>query len=140
MSACLDTGPLFNPSDAPFFDYSSIVFPTETQGILLPPTITGAFSVATTLSLPLATLSRSSTTRNSTSHSTSRSANSTSRSTSLSTSTTASRTSLITSSAQRSSATSTSATAAQSTAAAASNYQGVVGVVVGGLFAGLAMA
>jgi hypothetical protein len=126
---------MFNPSEAPYFGYSSIIYPTETQEPLLPPTITDAFSVATTGSLPLATLSRSSAARNSTSHSASHSVTTSSRSTS----TTASHTSLVTSSSQRSSATSASPTAVES-AGAASHHQGVLGAVVGGLFAGLALA
>jgi hypothetical protein len=147
-----DTGPMFNPSEAPFFGPSGLVYPTETQEPLLPPTITDYFSVVTTMSLPLATLSRSSTAaRNSTFHSASRSVTSSARSssttasrTSLVTSSrtslvTSSRTSLVTSSSQHSSATSASATPIES-AGAAARYHGVVGAVVGGLFAGLAMA
>jgi hypothetical protein len=139
-----DTGPMFNPSEAPYFGPSGLVYPTETQEPLLPPTITDSFSVVTTMSLPLATLSRSSTAaRNSTFHSTSRSATSSARSSSTTASrtslVTSSRTSLITSSSQHSSATSASATPIES-AGAAARYHGVVGAVVGGLFAGLAMA
>jgi hypothetical protein len=137
-----DTGPMFNPSEAPFFGPSGLVYPTETQEPLLPPTITDYFSVVTTMSLPLATLSRSSTAaRNSTFHSASHSVTSSVRSSS----TTASRTSLVTSTSQHPSTTSaTSATSASATpvesAGAAARYHGVVGAVVGGLFAGLAIA
>jgi hypothetical protein len=139
-----DTGPMFNPSEAPFFGPSGLVYPTETQEPLLPPTITDYFSVVTTMSLPLATLSRSSTAvRNSTFHSASRSVTSSARSSSTTASrtslVTSSRTSLVTSSSQHSSATSASATPIES-AGAAARYHGVVGAVVGGLFAGLAMA
>ena len=129
----LDTGPLFNPSQAAHFDYSSLVFPSLSSLPAIQPS--DAFSMATTISgivLPT-TLSRSQA--------------ATSRSSSLwespaapsSASSSASRTaSSIVSSAATSAA--ASVPAQQSTAAAVANRAGVVGVVAGGLLAGLAMA
>ncbi|KAF1933214.1 uncharacterized protein M421DRAFT_415572 [Didymella exigua CBS 183.55] len=128
------TGPMFNPSEAPYFDYSSLVIPTQTTLPAIQPT--AEFSMATTISgiiLPTTPLSRSSTlVSQASSHSSSHSVSSTA-SVSSSVSSSASRNSAATSA-------STSAPAQQSTAAAVANRAGVVGVVAGGLLAGLVLA
>ncbi|KAF2627351.1 hypothetical protein BU25DRAFT_421783 [Macroventuria anomochaeta] len=128
------TGPAFNPSEAPYFDYNSLVIPTQTTLPAIQPT--DAFSMATTISgilLPTTPLSRSSAaTSRSSSHSSSHSASS-------SASSSASRLASSTVSSAPTSA-STSAAAQQSTAAAVANRAGVVGAVAGGLLAGLALA
>ncbi|KAJ8108944.1 hypothetical protein OPT61_g7815 [Boeremia exigua] len=121
------TGPMFNPSEAPYFAQTGLVIPTESNLPAIQPT--DAFSAATTISgiiLP-STLSQSSsaTPSHSSSHSVSSQASSS-----------ASRTA----SSAVSSVASSSAPAQQSTAAAAANRIGVAGAVAGGLLAGLALA
>lgn len=128
-----DTGPMFNPSEAPHFAYSSLVIPTQTNLPAIQPT--DAFSMATTISgiiLPT-TLSRSSTT---TSHSLSHSS---SHAASSSASSSASRTPSSTSGSAATSV-SASAPAQQSSGAAVANRAGLVSAMAGGLLAGLVLA
>ncbi|KZM24732.1 hypothetical protein ST47_g4107 [Ascochyta rabiei] len=130
------TGPLFNPSEAPYFAYSSLVIPIQTTLPAIQPT--DAFSAATTISgiiLP-STLSRSSAGLSSASRASS-SSSSSSHPTPTSSSASRSASSAVSSAAVSASA---SAPAQQSSAAAVANRAGVVGVVVGGLLAGLALA
>lgn len=131
-----DTGPVFNPSEAAYFDYNSLVIPTQTTLPAIQPT--DAFSMATTISgiiLPSTMLSRSSASASSASSAASQSASSASASASVSASRSASRTASVAASSAAS-----SAPAQQSTAAAVANRAGVVGAVAGGLLAGLALA
>ncbi|KAF1847227.1 uncharacterized protein K460DRAFT_363336 [Cucurbitaria berberidis CBS 394.84] len=123
-------GPLFDPSKAPFFGPSSLVFPTLTDAV---PTFTQTPTsirsrISSGASGSLSTQTRNSTsTYNSSSHSSSAFTSS---------STSASRTSSSSQSATRSSSSTASASA---TGAAVVNYPGVVGAIAGGLFAGLAL-
>ncbi|OAL46384.1 hypothetical protein IQ07DRAFT_647370 [Pyrenochaeta sp. DS3sAY3a] len=120
------TGPLFNPSDAPFFGPSSLVIPTLSDQV---PTFTQTPTFIRSRSSSAA--SASVTASRSSSH-VSSSHISSSHSTSASASRSATPSVSVSSSA--------SAPAVSSTGAAVMNYPGVVGVIAGGLAAGLALA
>ncbi|KAJ4990151.1 hypothetical protein SVAN01_04432 [Stagonosporopsis vannaccii] len=126
------TGPMFNPSEAPYFAQTGLVVPTQTDLPAIQPT--DAFSMATTISgiiLPT-TLSRSSTA------SLPSSSQSSSHSSSSAASSSASRTASNTLSSAISSA-SSSAPAQQSTGAAVANRVGLMGTIGGALLAGLVL-
>ncbi|KAF3053813.1 hypothetical protein E8E11_009352 [Didymella keratinophila] len=128
------TGPMFNPSEAAHFDYSSLVIPTQTNLPAIQPT--AEFSMATTIPgiiLPTTPLSRSSTLASQAS------SRSSSQSAVSAASSSASRAASSTVS-SASTSTTASAPAQQSTGAAVVNRVGVVGAVAGGLLAGLALA
>lgn len=135
-----DTGPLFDPSQAPVFGSNGLVYPSETNFPAIQPT--AEFSMATTISgiiLPTTPLSPSSTLASRASSRSSSHSVSSTASVSSSASSSASR---LASSTSSSAATSTSASAPaqQSTGAAVANRGGVVGAVAGGLLAGLVLA
>ncbi|KAF2851359.1 hypothetical protein T440DRAFT_61521 [Plenodomus tracheiphilus IPT5] len=113
-------GPLFDPSNAPFFGSNSLVYPdvpTLTNGV---PTFTQTPTFVRSSTSSADTISRSTQVSSSTSGSSSASH-------------TASSSSVI----RTSSATASASTPAQSTNAAAAKYPGVVGVIAGGLAAGM---
>jgi hypothetical protein len=134
-----DTGPSFDPSAAPFFGPTALIYPSITDTI---PTLSNG--VPSTIQTPTfirsrvsgspsmsmnATVSRSTTMSTASLSSAEKSSSSeVSRVSSMSTSASALRTS-----ASRTSA------AVQSTGAAGANFAGVVGVIAGGLVAGVAM-
>ncbi|KAH7377840.1 hypothetical protein BKA66DRAFT_151492 [Pyrenochaeta sp. MPI-SDFR-AT-0127] len=119
------TGPMFNPSDAPFFGPSSLVIPTLTDNV---PTFTQTPTFIRSRTSSAGSVSHSTHISSTASHSASHSS---------SVSASASRTPTPSQSASRSSTASASAPA-QSTGAASANYPGVVGAIAGGVVAGLA--
>lgn len=129
-----DTGPPFDPAEEAYFASTGLVIPTQTNLPAIAPT--AAFSMATTISgviLPSSMIAASSSAAASSAaaSSVSKSAASASRAAS------ATLSSVAPSSVAPSAA--SSAPAQQSTGAAVGNRVGVVGVVVGGLVAGLAV-
>ncbi|KAF2126340.1 hypothetical protein P153DRAFT_359353 [Dothidotthia symphoricarpi CBS 119687] len=163
-----DTGPMFNPSEAPFFDYSQLVVPTQTPQLPQYPDSYSSSSITPSLAVyptqtPSITRSASSvvsslalfrshsivsSARNSTiASSTFASGNSTvllstSSHSSASRASTSSVTLSTATSASRSASSSSlaSASAPASTGAAVAKYPRVIGIIAGGLFAGLVMA
>lgn len=136
----IDTGPMFNPDTAPFFGTSGLVYPTATEGGLIlssAPTVTPSFSSSAMFvssSMANSTLSTVTSRNSTTLHSSHSSHSSTHSSSSVSVSRTASRTP---------SSTAAEATASESapaeTGAAVANFPEAVGMIVGGIVAGLAI-
>jgi hypothetical protein len=126
-------GPLFNPSEAPYFGPSAVVYPSLTGSVTTSTPLTRSSALFSSISSGVAnsTLSSSTFSRNSTTTSHS----STHSSTHLSTSSVKSTTSLTT----RSRSSTASATVPAETGAGVVNLSGAVGVIAGGLIAGLAM-
>jgi hypothetical protein len=141
-------GPSFDPSNAPFFGSTALVYPTASDTI---PTLSNG--VPMTTQTPTFIRSRVSSAMSSgaasqsmhsmlSSLSRSAAVSISSNGTMASSSVTASRESSMSTSAARSSSvtrTSSASVAAQSTGAAGANVAGVVGAIAGGLFAGVAM-